>query len=173
MAISFFGGISLWTIAEYALHRWVFHLNTTGANVVTCTFHFLIHGLHHKVSVNHFRTVLEISIYNILFRTLGTIWSEPTSISSGASHINSFNFLRANSIAHNMSAYCIGRWSFGLSVLRYDPLLHSLWQPGRRIPVQSEALPLPTSFRSSRQGIRHQQSSMGRNVRNENHFAKT
>lgn len=47
----FIAGIVLWTVLEYSLHRWVFHLNAENGGVFICTFHFLLHGLHHKVSV--------------------------------------------------------------------------------------------------------------------------
>lgn len=42
-------GIGLWTFLEYSLHRWVFHVNVENGNKYLITFHFLIHGLHHKV----------------------------------------------------------------------------------------------------------------------------
>lgn len=47
--VSFLAGIVLWTILEYSIHRWVFHLNAENDGVLICTFHFLIHGIHHKV----------------------------------------------------------------------------------------------------------------------------
>lgn len=53
MALSFISGSVLWTIVEYSLHRWVFHLDAENGGAVKCTFHFLIHGLHHKVIVKH------------------------------------------------------------------------------------------------------------------------
>ncbi len=45
-------GILLWTFIEYSLHRFVFHIEVplTGfASKFFIPFHFLIHGLHHKV----------------------------------------------------------------------------------------------------------------------------
>lgn len=47
--LNFIGGIAFWSILEYSLHRWVFHLNAENGGVFICTFHFLLHGLHHKV----------------------------------------------------------------------------------------------------------------------------
>ena len=44
------GGIFIWTLLEYSLHRWVFHVETASGNPFLITFHFLLHGLHHKVS---------------------------------------------------------------------------------------------------------------------------
>lgn len=53
----FIGGIVLWTVLEYSLHRWVFHLNAESGGVFICTFHFLLHGLHHKVPFDPYRLV--------------------------------------------------------------------------------------------------------------------
>ena len=44
-------GILLWTLIEYSLHRFVFHLEPQpGAKFLTM-FHFAIHGQHHKVHI--------------------------------------------------------------------------------------------------------------------------
>jgi len=40
------GGFAFWTLAEYWLHRTVFHFE--GNNAFTKRVHFLIHGVHHK-----------------------------------------------------------------------------------------------------------------------------
>lgn len=52
--IAFVGGIC-WLLFEYTLHRFVFHLNTTGyySNI----FHFLIHGHHHITPMDFDRLV--------------------------------------------------------------------------------------------------------------------
>lgn len=47
-------GIIAWTLVEYSLHRWVFHMEPSGKHKATIFFHFAIHGLHHKVSFVHF-----------------------------------------------------------------------------------------------------------------------
>ncbi|XP_055528265.1 uncharacterized protein LOC129720699 [Wyeomyia smithii] len=49
-------GVSIWTLLEYTLHRWVFHLDPKN-NWMLHTFHFLIHGLHHKVPFDPYRLV--------------------------------------------------------------------------------------------------------------------
>ncbi|KAL3643758.1 hypothetical protein CASFOL_014573 [Castilleja foliolosa] len=48
-------GIIVWTLLEYTLHRFLFHMNTTGywAN----TLHYLIHGCHHKHPMDGLRLV--------------------------------------------------------------------------------------------------------------------
>ncbi|XP_017049956.1 dihydroceramide fatty acyl 2-hydroxylase FAH2 [Drosophila ficusphila] len=54
----FLCGVLLWSFLEYTLHRWVFHvkLNSNSGKWI-CTFHFMIHGLHHKVPFDPMRLV--------------------------------------------------------------------------------------------------------------------
>ncbi len=42
-------GYLLWTFVEYALHRFLFHLDPPPSSPFLTTFHFLLHGQHHKV----------------------------------------------------------------------------------------------------------------------------
>ncbi|RVE50199.1 hypothetical protein evm_005222 [Chilo suppressalis] len=49
-------GLVAWTILEYSLHRWVFHLDP-GSSLKMITVHFLIHGLHHKMPFDGLRQV--------------------------------------------------------------------------------------------------------------------
>nr|XP_049693211.1 uncharacterized protein LOC110380041 [Helicoverpa armigera] len=66
-------GVLIWTALEYTLHRWVFHLNP-GSSVTLIKFHFLIHGMHHKVPFDGLRQVfppvpaffLAVIIYSML-----------------------------------------------------------------------------------------------------------
>lgn len=50
-------GLFLWTLIEYTLHRWLFHIDSQQRSPAFCTFHFLLHGLHHKVPFDPFRLV--------------------------------------------------------------------------------------------------------------------
>ncbi|KAF5301213.1 hypothetical protein FQA39_LY10799 [Lamprigera yunnana] len=50
-------GIISWTFVEYSLHRWVFHLEPSGSSPFLIVFHFVIHGLHHKVPFDSLRLV--------------------------------------------------------------------------------------------------------------------
>uniref|UniRef100_A0A182Q052 Fatty acid 2-hydroxylase n=1 Tax=Anopheles farauti TaxID=69004 RepID=A0A182Q052_9DIPT len=52
-------GAVAWTLLEYSLHRWVFHLDPKG-NRFLQTFHFLIHGQHHKVPFDSYRLVFPV-----------------------------------------------------------------------------------------------------------------
>lgn len=52
-------GAFAWTLLEYSLHRWVFHLDPKH-NRFLQTFHFLIHGQHHKVPFDPYRLVFPV-----------------------------------------------------------------------------------------------------------------
>ncbi|XP_061392765.1 uncharacterized protein LOC133328233 [Musca vetustissima] len=58
LSVYFLMGILLWTLLEYVLHRHVFHMQMKeNPNPWLCTFHFMIHGLHHKVPFDPMRLV--------------------------------------------------------------------------------------------------------------------
>ncbi|XP_066152287.1 fatty acid 2-hydroxylase [Euwallacea fornicatus] len=50
-------GITIWSLLEYSLHRWVFHIEPSGHSKLMIYFHFIIHGLHHKVPFDTRRLV--------------------------------------------------------------------------------------------------------------------
>ncbi|KAM5587379.1 dihydroceramide fatty acyl 2-hydroxylase FAH1 [Rosa sericea] len=55
VALAVVGGIFIWTLMEYVLHRFLFHMKTTGywGN----TIHYLFHGCHHKHPMDGMRLV--------------------------------------------------------------------------------------------------------------------
>lgn len=55
--ILFLNGIPLWTLMEYALHRYVFHMEPKGNSPFMITLHFFFHGQHHKVPFDEDRLV--------------------------------------------------------------------------------------------------------------------
>ena len=44
-------GVFIWTLVEYVLHRFLFHLMPPGDSKFWITMHFFLHGQHHKVSI--------------------------------------------------------------------------------------------------------------------------
>ncbi|KAF8983276.1 fatty acid alpha-hydroxylase, partial [Haplosporangium bisporale] len=58
-ATLFVGGMFLWTLAEYVIHRFLFHLDDYLPN---STFwqvaHFLLHGIHHYLPMDRLRLVM-------------------------------------------------------------------------------------------------------------------
>lgn len=67
-------GILIWTLFEYCLHRWVFHIEPSGSSELLIYVHFVIHGLHHKVPFDSRRLVfppapaalIATLLYNVL-----------------------------------------------------------------------------------------------------------
>jgi sterol desaturase/sphingolipid hydroxylase (fatty acid hydroxylase superfamily) len=80
MAIS---GLFVWTLAEYLLHRYVFHYE--GTHPITKRLHFLIHGLHHDDPNDPTRLVMPpaggaliaFPLYLGFRAVLGPAWVDP------------------------------------------------------------------------------------------------
>jgi sterol desaturase/sphingolipid hydroxylase (fatty acid hydroxylase superfamily) len=56
----FLGGILLWTLTEYTIHRWAFHYepkSETGKKI-----HFLVHGIHHDYPRDATRLVMPLLV---------------------------------------------------------------------------------------------------------------
>ena len=50
------GGIGVWTITEYVLHRWLFHYEPPGK--IGKRMHFIFHGVHHDYPNDSWRLVM-------------------------------------------------------------------------------------------------------------------
>lgn len=55
--VSIASGVLIWTLLEYSLHRWIFHMKISGKSRALIYVHFAIHGLHHKVPFDPRRLV--------------------------------------------------------------------------------------------------------------------
>ncbi|TKA67740.1 hypothetical protein B0A55_07785 [Friedmanniomyces simplex] len=52
-------GLAFWTLVEYTLHRFLFHLDAhLPDNRVAITAHFLLHGIHHYLPMDRLRLVM-------------------------------------------------------------------------------------------------------------------
>ncbi|KAF9387977.1 fatty acid alpha-hydroxylase [Podila verticillata] len=59
VAVLFVGGIFLWTLAEYVIHRFLFHLDDyLPNNTFWQVAHFLLHGIHHYLPMDRLRLVM-------------------------------------------------------------------------------------------------------------------
>lgn len=60
-------GIMVWTLIEYFVHRFVFHIESSlpDATLVR-TAHFILHGVHHKIPTDAYRLVLPPALFAIL-----------------------------------------------------------------------------------------------------------
>lgn len=79
----FVGGLFAWTLAEYVLHRWIFHW--TKETAFGRRVHFLLHGVHHDFPNDKDRLVmplpssipLAIFFYTLFYFTMGRTLGEP------------------------------------------------------------------------------------------------
>jgi sterol desaturase/sphingolipid hydroxylase (fatty acid hydroxylase superfamily) len=58
--VAFFLGILIWTLTEYAIHRWAFHYHPTSA--IGKKIHFLVHGIHHDYPRDSTRLVMPLLV---------------------------------------------------------------------------------------------------------------
>ncbi|CCU83186.1 Sphingolipid alpha-hydroxylase/fatty acid hydroxylase/SCS7 [Blumeria hordei DH14] len=60
-------GLFLWTLIEYFLHRFLFHLDKLlPDNRAALTLHFLLHGIHHYLPMDKLRLVMPPALFLIL-----------------------------------------------------------------------------------------------------------
>jgi 4-hydroxysphinganine ceramide fatty acyl 2-hydroxylase len=65
LALSLFGiGLAVWTLIEYFLHRFVFHLDHyLPDHPIALTVHFLLHGVHHYLPMDRYRLVMPPTLF--------------------------------------------------------------------------------------------------------------
>ncbi|KAF2277279.1 inositolphosphorylceramide-B C-26 hydroxylase [Westerdykella ornata] len=60
-------GLCIWTLVEYILHRFLFHLDEyLPDNRVGITLHFLLHGIHHYLPMDRYRLVMPPTLFLVL-----------------------------------------------------------------------------------------------------------
>ncbi|PVH99676.1 Inositolphosphorylceramide-B hydroxylase [Periconia macrospinosa] len=60
-------GLFFWTIIEYVLHRFLFHVDVhLPNNRVAITAHFLLHGIHHYLPMDRYRLVMPPTLFAAL-----------------------------------------------------------------------------------------------------------
>jgi 4-hydroxysphinganine ceramide fatty acyl 2-hydroxylase len=60
-------GLFLWTLVEYLLHRFLFHIDKIlPDNSVALTAHFLLHGIHHYLPMDKYRLVMPPTLFLVL-----------------------------------------------------------------------------------------------------------
>ncbi|KAI0205702.1 inositolphosphorylceramide-B C-26 hydroxylase [Astrocystis sublimbata] len=64
LATAWLSGLFLWTLVEYFLHRFLFHLDHyLPDNRVGITLHFLLHGVHHYLPMDKYRLVMPPTLF--------------------------------------------------------------------------------------------------------------
>lgn len=89
----FFAGMMVWTLMEYGIHRYIFHMNPPASNYFLITLHFMLHGQHHKVRmVGGGVTSTSIDIKgSVNTKLLWQLWMDgplPTYLWESSSHQN-------------------------------------------------------------------------------------
>lgn len=57
-------GLSVWTLIEYVLHRFLFHLDHyLPDHPIFLTIHFLLHGVHHYLPMDRYRLVMPPTLF--------------------------------------------------------------------------------------------------------------
>lgn len=60
-------GYCIWTLVEYLLHRFLFHLDSfLPDNSIALTTHFLLHGIHHYLPMDRYRLVMPPAMFVVL-----------------------------------------------------------------------------------------------------------
>ncbi|KAL2020772.1 hypothetical protein VTK56DRAFT_7970 [Thermocarpiscus australiensis] len=60
-------GLFLWTLIEYLMHRFLFHLDEyLPDNRVGITLHFTLHGIHHYLPMDKYRLVMPPTLFAVL-----------------------------------------------------------------------------------------------------------
>ncbi|KAI5285605.1 fatty acid alpha-hydroxylase [Ascosphaera acerosa] len=60
-------GLSLWSLIEYSMHRFLFHIDDwLPDNRVFLLLHFLMHGIHHYLPMDRYRLVMPPALFVIL-----------------------------------------------------------------------------------------------------------
>jgi len=63
----FFLGQLIWTILEYTMHRYLFHIDEMLPDTPTfITLHFLMHGIHHYLPMDRLRLVMPPTLFFVL-----------------------------------------------------------------------------------------------------------
>ncbi|KAK3786484.1 hypothetical protein RRG08_058540 [Elysia crispata] len=66
-------GVLFWTLLEYIIHRWLFHLKPPASSQFLIRLHFLFHGQHHKSPMDPMRLVfppVPASMFGVAFYLL-------------------------------------------------------------------------------------------------------
>ncbi|ODV86971.1 hypothetical protein CANARDRAFT_27313 [[Candida] arabinofermentans NRRL YB-2248] len=67
-------GLFVWTLLEYSLHRFLFHLDHYLPNhQFAFTLHFLLHGIHHYLPMDKMRLVMPPALFVVLCYPIGKL----------------------------------------------------------------------------------------------------
>ncbi|MDQ3194552.1 MAG: sterol desaturase family protein [Bacteroidota bacterium] len=97
--VSFIGGLLLWSLTEYIIHRWAFHYDPK--TELGKKAHFLVHGIHHDYPRDATRLVMPL----LVSVPLATLFYFLLQAIFGAYHFNVFSGLIFGYVAYDSIHY--------------------------------------------------------------------
>jgi sterol desaturase/sphingolipid hydroxylase (fatty acid hydroxylase superfamily) len=138
--LGFVGGVFIWTLTEYLLHRFVFHYRPRAAWQERIVF--LFHGIHHLQPQCKTRLVMppvvSIPLALVFYGALSLI----VGLALGAPHwvAPMFSGLVAGYLAYDLTHYATHHWPMKGRYLKYlkkHHMLHHFKTPDQRFGVSS------------------------------------
>lgn len=148
----FCGGLLIWTLTEYVLHRWVFHW--TKDTPLGRRIHFLLHGVHHDYPSDKDRLVMPLGfsiplgviIYGLYCMTMGPVYAEPVFagmvlgyLGYDGTHYAVHHFRQTTRIGrfvkrhHMLHHHADNEGGFGVSTPLWDVIFRTMPRPKRRV----------------------------------------
>jgi sterol desaturase/sphingolipid hydroxylase (fatty acid hydroxylase superfamily) len=117
------GGVLLWTLMEYVLHRYLFHYS--GPRLWQRRMHFVLHGVHHDFPSDTDRLVMPLGFY-VGFRALiGPVLVDPVFIGFGLGYLAYDGTHYA--IHHFRMSSRWGRWIKRHHMIHHHTGAHARW----------------------------------------------
>jgi 4-hydroxysphinganine ceramide fatty acyl 2-hydroxylase len=149
-------GLFIWTLVEYVLHRFLFHLDQhLPDNRAALTLHFLLHGIHHYLPMDRLRLVMPPTLFLALATPFWYLahavffydWNAATAVFCGGI----FGY-----VCYDLTHYFLHH-----KTLKKHPA--NILQPSR-ILARAEEIPPGSSFRRLRERFRCYQPFLGLGV---------
>lgn len=99
----FVGGVFLWTLAEYTLHRFIFHYHPTSR--FGQRLHFIMHGVHHDYPQDSTRLVMPLGISVPIAIVFYVVFRLALSPFGGEYYLGLFSGFIAGYLAYDMIHY--------------------------------------------------------------------
>lgn len=138
--LGFLAGLAVWTLAEYLLHRFVFHFRACSPLQERVTF--LFHGIHHLQPNDKTRLVmppvvsipLAVIFYGLFYLVIGLLLNAPQWVNPLVAGF-ALGYL-AYDMIHYATHHFPMRWSF-LKILKRHHMAHHYKSPDMRFGVSS------------------------------------
>lgn len=114
----FFGGVLLWTLVEYVIHRWAFHYPPKSA--LGKKIHFLVHGIHHDYPRDSTRLVMPL----LVSVPLALLFYVAFELVFGAHHFSAFAGFVAGYVAYDSIHYATHHFPMKNKIGRFLKTYH-------------------------------------------------